>query len=143
MDREKIMPDPPSGTTITRFNYNRPKWFGGFFGFHYRHNQPGNCQYDADAVGRIASPEVLNELVEPLYLKTPVLAYHIAITIFLCFSVLLTVLQQGFYWLIEFMFLDINPGNGYLHTLGILWYCIWLIGLFVIIPLYFVAVWHI
>ena len=78
-----------------------------------------------------------------MYLKTPVLAYHMAITIFLALSVLLTVMQQGLYWLVEFTFLDINPGNDYLRTLGILWYCLWVIAFFVIIPLYYVAIWHI
>jgi len=55
------------GTTITRFNYNRPKWFGGFFGWPYKHNLPGNCSYDAEAVSRIISAEDLNRLVEPMY----------------------------------------------------------------------------
>lgn len=142
-DRYGVQPVAPTGTTITRFNYHRPKWFGGFFGFSYRHNQPGNCTYDADAVGRIITPENLNTVIEPLYLKTPILAYHMAITIFLALSVLLTLLQQGLYWLIEFAFLDLNPGNGYLHTLGILWYCLWIIGLFTIIPLYYVSIWHV
>ena len=91
----------------------------------------------------MVSPEDLNKLVEPLYLRTPVLIYHIAITIFLALSVLLTVLQQGLYWLVEFAFLDINPGNGYLRTLGILWYCLWGISIFVIIPLYYASIWHV
>ena len=78
-----------------------------------------------------------------MYLKTPILAYHAAITIFLALSVLLTVMQQGLYWLVEFTFLDINPGNGYLRTLGIMWYCLWAIGLFTIVPLYYVSIWHV
>lgn len=44
----------------------------------------------------IITPENLNRLVEPLYTMTPILSYHMAITIFLAFSVLLTALQQGF-----------------------------------------------
>ena len=129
----------PSGTVVTRFNFNRPKWFGGFFGFTRRHNQPGNCLYDAEAMGRVISPEDLNRLAGPMYLLTPVLCYHMAITIYLALSVLLGIMQLGFNWLIEFAFLDIAPSNGYLHTLGILWYCVWIAGLVVVVPLYYVS----
>ena len=90
-------------------------------------------------MAKVISPEDMNRLVEPMYLMTPVLGYHLAISIFLAFSILLTILQQGFNWLIEFAFLNISPSNSYLHTLGILWYCIWGIGLFTIIPLYYVS----
>jgi hypothetical protein len=128
------------GTEVTRFNYNRPKWFGGFFGFDNKHNTTGNCRYDAAAMGAVLSPQDLNRLVEPMYLMTPVLAYHLSITIFLAFSLLLTLLQQGFYWLVEFAFLDIAPSSEYLHTLGVIWYVVWALGLLVICPLYFVAV---
>lgn len=95
MDEDRL-PMRPTGTVITRFNYNRPKWFGGFFGHPGKHNTSGNCCYDADALARVISPEDLNKLVEPMYTITPIFAYHLAITIFLALSVLLTVLQQGF-----------------------------------------------
>ena len=62
-DRFGVKPEPVQGTTITRFNYHRPKWFGGFFGFAYRHNQPGNCQYDTDAVTRMITPDNLNKIL--------------------------------------------------------------------------------
>lgn len=38
---------------------------------------------------------------------------------------------------------SITYDNGYLRTLGIIWYCVWGIGLFTIIPLYYVAVHHV
>ena len=92
---------------------------------------------------RILSPEDLNRLVEPLYTITPILAYHMAITIFIAFSILLTVLQQGFNVLIEFAFItSLDHDNWYLHTLGIIWYCVWGVGLFTIVPLYYVSIHH-
>lgn len=141
---ESLLPARPQGTVITRFNYNRPKWFGGFFGDPDKHNKNGNCCYDSEAMNSIITPENLNRLVEPLYTMTPVLSYHMAITIFLAFSVLLTVLQQGFNALIEFAFItSIDNNNWYLHTLGVIWYCVWGVGLFTIIPLYYVSLHHI
>jgi hypothetical protein len=86
-----------SGSLITRFNYNRPKWFGGFFGNPKDHNKSGNCKYTSEVV---LSPEELNKLIEPLYLMTPVLAYHLAITIFIALSLLITILQQSYNYLI-------------------------------------------
>jgi len=44
------------GVLITRFNYNRPKWFGGFFGDPKNHNKPGNCVYDPEAMNKIIAP---------------------------------------------------------------------------------------
>mgnify|MGYP000985909278 FL=1 len=44
------------GVVITRLNYNRPKWFGGFFGSPEKHNKSGNCVYDANAMAKIISP---------------------------------------------------------------------------------------
>jgi hypothetical protein len=143
MDDDRL-PSNPRGTVITRFNYNRPKWFGGFFGEPSKHNTSGNCVYDKDAMARVISPEDLNKLVEPMYLITPIFAYHLAITIFLALSVLLTFLQQGFNLLIEFAFItSLDQNNYYLRTLGIIWYCVWGIGLFTIVPLYYVSVHHV
>lgn len=72
---------------------------------------------------------------------TPVLAYHLAITIFVALSVLLTIMQQGFNYLISFGFITtVDANNSYLHALGIIWYIVWAVGLFTIIPLYYVSV---
>lgn len=87
----------PSGPLITRINYNRPKWFGGMLGEPKNHNTSGNCRYPED-LG--ISAEDLNKLLEPIYTMTPVLAYHLAITIFVALSVLVTLLQQGYNYLI-------------------------------------------
>lgn len=62
MDEDRL-PLKPEGTTITRFNYNRPKWFGGFFGHPIKHNRPGNCVYDAETLSRVISAEDLNRMV--------------------------------------------------------------------------------
>lgn len=141
---EDRLPLNPQGTVITRFNYNRPKWFGGFFGEPSKHNTTGNCTYDKDAMARVLSPEDLNRLVEPMYQIKPIFAYHLAITIFLAISVLLTLMQQGFNLLIEFAFItSLDQNNYYLRTLGIIWYCIWAVAFFVIIPLYYVTVQHV
>jgi hypothetical protein len=35
---------------ITCFNYNRPKWFGGFFGASKYHNKAGNCKYNIENI---------------------------------------------------------------------------------------------
>ena len=34
------------GAVVIRFNYHRPKWFGGFFGHAKDHNNVGNCRYN-------------------------------------------------------------------------------------------------
>ena len=127
------------GTTITRFNYNRPKWFGGFFGWPYKHNLPGNCLYDPETVSRIISPENLNRMVEPMYEIGTVMAYHMAITIFLVLSVLLLLIQQGYSLLVEFAFMDLGT-NSFMKAVGIIWYIVWGLGLVTIVPLYFLAV---
>jgi len=50
-------------------------------------------------------------------------------------------MQQGFNFLIEYAFLDISDsGAPFLKTLGVVWYCIWVIGFFTIIPLYYVSI---
>ena len=78
-----------------------------------------------------------------MYTLTPVLAYHITITVFLALSLVLTFLQFGFNAIIEFAFIsNLDPGNTYLHALGVVWYCTWGIGLVVIIPLYYVSIYH-
>lgn len=51
------------GIVITRFNYNRPKWFGGFFGDPQNHNKAGNCKYSAEDMASIIKPEELNKMV--------------------------------------------------------------------------------
>jgi hypothetical protein len=88
------------GVKVTRFNYNRPKWFGGFFGDPLNHNKSGNCIYNEEEMKPLLNAERLNELAEPIYLMTPVLAYHLAITIFCALSVVLTLMQQFFNYLI-------------------------------------------
>jgi len=76
-----------------------------------------------------------------MYTMTPVLAYHLAISIFCALSVLLTAMQQSFNYLIEFGFVtNADPNNSYLHALGIVWYVVWALGLITIIPLYYVSV---
>ena len=91
-------------------------------------------------MSRVISPDDMNRLVEPIYLLTPVLMYHMTITIFLALSILLAIMQQAVGWLIDFAFLDIDANNGYLHTLGDIWYIIWAIGLVASIGLYYVSV---
>jgi len=50
-------------------------------------------------------------------------------------------MQQGLNFLIEYAFVDISNSAGpFLRTLGIIWYCIWVIGFFTIIPLYYVSI---
>lgn len=73
-----------------------------------------------------------------MYTMTPVLAYHLAITIFVALSVLITLLQQGYNWLIEFSFVAAGDG-GYLRTLGVIWYITWVLGIVTIVPLYYVT----
>lgn len=91
-------------------------------------------------MARILTPEDLNKLVEPLYTITPVLAYHLAITIFLAISVFLTVMQQGFNFLVEYAFITtFQSGSTFLRALGIIWYITWGVGFFTIIPLYYVS----
>lgn len=131
-------------TVVTRFNYHRPKWFGGFFGPPNMHNKPGHCTYDPEAMRDVLSPEDMNLLLEEMYTMTPVLAYHLAITVFLALSVLLTALQQGFNYLIEFGFItSVSPTNGYLQTLGYIWYVTWVLGVITIVPLYYVSLFNI
>lgn len=127
----------PSGAVVTRFNYHRAKWFGGFFGNPKYHNKPGNCVY-SEQLTSIISAENLNKLVEPMYTMTPVLAYHLAITIFVALSVLITLLQQAYNWLVEFAIVN-GGGSGYLQTLGVIWYIIWVLGVVTIVPLYYVS----
>jgi len=70
----------------------------------------------------------------------PVLAYHLAISIFLALSVLLTLLQQGYNYLVEFGFITNTTSSGsYLRTLGYIWYVTWVLGVFTIVPLYYVS----
>lgn len=88
-----------TGTVVTRFNYHRAKWFGGFFGGVEIHNKSGGCAYSSE-LSSIITPENLNKLVEPMYTMTPVLAYHLSITIFVALSVLITLLQQSYNWLV-------------------------------------------
>jgi len=45
-----------SGVIVTRFNYHRPKWFGGFFGAPNTHNHSGFCSYDAEEMKRLITP---------------------------------------------------------------------------------------
>lgn len=71
---------------------------------------------------------------------TPVLAYHLAITIFVALSVLITLLQQGYNFLIEFRFVDNTADNvSFLQTMGVIWYAIWVVGVVSIVPLYYVT----
>ena len=86
----------------------------------------------------------MNKLVEPLYKVTPFFAYHVAITAFVALSIILTLLQQGFNYLISFGFISsVDPNNYYLRTLGIIWYVVWGVGFFSIVPLYFVSLQHV
>lgn len=86
------------------------------------------------------SGEDLNRLIEPIYTMTPVLAYHLAITIFVALSVLITLLQQGYNFLIEFRFVDNTADNvSFLQTMGVIWYAIWVVGVVSIVPLYYVT----
>jgi len=48
------------GVVITRFNYNRPKWFGGFFGSPAHHNKSGNCHYNEEEMRPLLTAEQLN-----------------------------------------------------------------------------------
>jgi hypothetical protein len=73
-----------------------------------------------------------------MYTMTPVLAYHLSITIFVALSVVVTLLQQGYNWLIEFS-IATGGGTGYLQTLGIIWYVVWVLGVVTTIPLYYVS----
>lgn len=76
-----------------------------------------------------------------MYKIRPVFAYHLAITIFCALSVLLTVMQQAFNYLIEFGFVtSSDPNNSYLRALGVIWYVVWGLGLVTIIPLYYVSI---
>jgi hypothetical protein len=45
----------PSGSVVTRFNYHRPKWFGGFFGDPNNHNKSGNCRYGPELTSVISA----------------------------------------------------------------------------------------
>ena len=74
-----------------------------------------------------------------MYLMTPVFCFHLSITIFLALSLLLTALQQSYNYLVEFRIIT-GGGVSYLQTIGILWYVIWVLGAFVIIPLYYVSI---
>ena len=127
----------PTGAVVTRFNYHRPKWFGGFFGEPVNHNKSGNCTYPP-ALTDVISAENLNKLVEPMYTMTPILAYHLSITVFLALSVLTTVLQQGYTWFESFAIIT-GTSASYLHALGIIWYITWVLGVVVIVPLYYVS----
>jgi hypothetical protein len=73
-----------------------------------------------------------------MYTMTPVLAYHLAITIFVALSIFLTFMQQAYNWLVEFSIVT-GSGASYLQTLGIIWYVTWALGLFTIVPLYYVT----
>jgi hypothetical protein len=45
MDSERLN-NPRGGVEVTRINYNRPKWFGGLFGYAEQHNKSSNCRYN-------------------------------------------------------------------------------------------------
>ena len=128
------------GVVVTRFNYHRPKWFGGFFGFAKNHNSPGNVKYEVENMGSIINAEGLNEMIEPIYEMAPVLAYHLAITIFLGLSLLLTTLTQGYNLLLQFAIIDSAHASWeYFRVIGVVWYLCWGLGVLVIVPLYYVA----
>ena len=79
-------------------------------------------------------------MVEPIYEMTPVLFYHLAITIFIGLSVLLTALQQGYNILLQFGIVDSAHASWeYFRVIGIIWYICWALGFLTIIPLYYVA----
>lgn len=53
-------------------------------------------------------------------------------------SVLITLLQQGYNILIEFWIVN-GTSDSYLRTLGVIWYIVWGLGIFIAVPLYYVT----
>jgi hypothetical protein len=51
----------------------------------------------------------------------------------------LTALQQSYNYLVEFRIIT-GGGASYLQAIGIIWYVVWILGVVVIIPLYYVSI---